>query len=58
MMERRFGDVVQKIRLRLGHQHVETTINIYLRVFNREGEKALARQARWIRAIITKERKK
>ncbi len=58
VMERRFEDVVQKIRLRLGHQHVETTINIYLRVFNREGEKALARQARWVRAIINRERKK
>jgi integrase len=57
ILARRFEDVVQKIRLRLGHQHVETTINIYLRVFNREGEKALARQARWVRAILSKERK-
>lgn len=55
VLERRFQDVVQKIRLRLGHQHVETTINIYLRVFNREGEKALARQARWVRAILGNE---
>lgn len=58
VLERRFEDVVQKIRLRLGHQHVETTINIYLRVFNREGEKALARQARWVRAILSNEGKK
>lgn len=58
VLQRRFEDVVQKIRLRLGHQHVETTINIYLRVFNREGEKALARQARWVRAIINRDGKK
>lgn len=56
-LERRFEDVVQNIRLRLGHQHVETTINIYLRVFNREGEKALARMSRWVRGIISRERK-
>jgi len=58
VLERRFENVVQKIRLRLGHQHVETTINIYLRVFNREGEKALARQARWVRAILGNEEKR
>lgn len=57
VLERRFEDVVQNIRLRLGHQHVETTINIYLRVFNREGEKALTRMSRWVRAIVSKERK-
>lgn len=56
-LERRFEDVVQNIRLRLGHQHVETTINIYLRVFNREGEKALARMSKWVRGIISRERK-
>ena len=53
-LERRFEDVVQGIRLRLGHQQVETTINIYLRVFNREGEKALRQMSQWVRGIIAK----
>ncbi len=56
LTERRFEDVVQRIRLRLGHQHVETTINIYLRAFNREGEKALQRMSQWVRAIVARNR--
>jgi integrase len=57
VLERRFEDVVQNIRLRLGHQQVETTINIYLRVFNREGEKALRRLSQWARGVIERDRK-
>ena len=58
VLERRFEDVVQNIRLRLGHQQVTTTINVYLRVFNREGEKALRRMSQWVRGIIERNRKK
>lgn len=43
---------VQIVRLRLGHQDVNTTMNIYLRVFNTIGGVALDQTANFIRNVI------